>query len=280
MTEVSSHRDEEVRLVNGASSLTLLPGRGGRATSLIADGLELLSGEDDSDLGLGWYPMVPWQGRLANNVIAWAAQTFSMPVTHEPWALHGLAYTRPWRVLEADEASATLGLSLGLDAGDPWPWPCEVQACWWLDAGALATTLEVSSLGADFPAELGWHPWFRRVLGHGGPVEVDLGPGRMFVRDGSYRLSGELIAPPGGPYDDCFELVDGVARLRWPGALELVCETDCAYAVLFDVPENTVCVEPQTAPPDWINRAPSVVRPGEPLTAKATWRWTRTSVAT
>jgi aldose 1-epimerase len=276
MSEDRTWRSEdELRLHHGTNSLTLLPARGGRAISLVADGLELLSREDDSDLGLGWYPMVPWQGRLTKNAITWAGDTYSMPITHEPWALHGLAYTRPWRVVDTSASSATLGLELGVDAGDPWPWPCEVKAGWHLEEGALVTTLELVSGGAEFPAELGWHPWFRRVLDRGGPVEVDLGPGRMLVRDADYRLSGELIAPPGGPYDDAFELVTGEVSLRWPGALELRCETDCGYAVVFDVPHDTVCVEPQTAPPDWINRAPSVVAPGRPRVARATWRWQR-----
>ena len=40
-----------------------------------------------------------------------------------------------------------------------------------------------------------------------------------------------------------------------------------------DQPEHTVCVEPQTGPPDALNLEPVVVTPDRPLTAAMTWSW-------
>ena len=61
---------------------------------------------------------------------------------------------------------------------------------------------------------------------------------------------------------------------HWPGALEVTLASTCAYAVVYD-PAHAVCVEPQSAPPDSLNWAPTVVEPGRPLVAEATISWRR-----
>ena len=70
-------------------------------------------------------------------------------------------------------------------------------------------------------------------------------------------------------------------RLTWPGTLALEIESACDHWVVYDEPVEGVCVEPQTAPPDFVNLAaaagtePTVVLPGRPLTATMHWRWSR-----
>ena len=79
---------------------------------------------------------------------------------------------------------------------------------------------------------------------------------------------------PPGPWDDCFTGVHGDPRLVWPGRVELVLSSSCDHWVVYDQRDHAVCVEPQTAPPDFVNLpAPHVVEPGEPLMATMTWRW-------
>ena len=82
-----------------------------------------------------------------------------------------------------------------------------------------------------------------------------------------------LSPPPPPPYDDAFALRDGRVGIHWPGALRLVCHSDCRYVVVFDERPGLLCVEPQTALPDGINAAPGLVRPGVPRTARAVWSW-------
>jgi aldose 1-epimerase len=55
--------------------------------------------------------------------------------------------------------------------------------------------------------------------------------------------------------------------------VELTIESDCPDWVVFTVPDDALCVEPQTAPPDAFNRDPGIVVPGTPLVAEMTWRW-------
>jgi aldose 1-epimerase len=254
---------------DGGVVLTLDPSAGGRASSLVVDGLELLAKDADNGVGWGWYPMAPWPGRLRDNAVLHADAAHPMPVTLETWAIHGTVYEAEWDVESQDPTSAALGVELA----EPWPWAGRVRQTWRLTSTSVETVLEVSSHGAAFPADVGWHPWFRRQLARGGPAELNLPATQMYERGTDYLPTGRLVPRPPGPYDDAFPLPGGEVGLTWPGALRLTCQTDCACVVVYDHRPAAVCVEPQTGPPDGINTAPTLVRPGEPRAARALWSW-------
>jgi galactose mutarotase-like enzyme len=254
----------------GDAQLTLAPTAGGRASALVLDGLDVLGRNADTPVGWGWYPMAPWPGRLRENSIHWAGRTYPMPANEGPWALHGTVLDVAWEIEHAGRAEATLGV----DLADPWPWQGRVRQLWRLTPGALETVITISSETDTFPAEIGWHPWFRTVLDRGGPARLDPAPTVMYERGADYLPTGtELSPPPPPPYDDAFALRDGRVGIHWPGALRLVCHSDCRYVVVFDERPGLLCVEPQTALPDGINAAPGLVRPGVPRTARAVWSW-------
>jgi aldose 1-epimerase len=124
------------------------------------------------------------------------------------------------------------------------------------------------------PASIGWHPYFiRHIADVAGALELDFEPGAMYLRDATGIATTELVPPPPGPWDDCFTDLRRPPVLRWPGFLELTIESDCPDWVVYTVPEDTVSVEPQSAPPDALNTDPTVVQPGHPLAAEMTWRW-------
>ena len=96
----------------------------------------------------------------------------------------------------------------------------------------------------------------------------------MYLRDAAGITTTERVSPPPpGPWDDCFTDLRRPPVLRWPGFLELTIESDCPAWVVYTEPEDALCVEPQTAPPDALNTGPTVVEPGRPLIAEMTWRW-------
>jgi aldose 1-epimerase len=268
-----------VVLAAGPARLTLLPGAGGRASSLAVHGLELIAHDADTAVGWGWYPMAPWPGRLRDNAIVFGGATHVMPVTHETWAIHGTVYNVPWTVetvrsLESPSSGRVATAVLSVALTDPWPWAGRVRQTWRLTETSVETELEVSSEGDAFPAEIGWHPWFRRRLDRGRPVVLDLPVQQMYERDAGHLPTGALVSPPPpGPYDDTFPLPGGEVGLTWPGALRLRCRTDCGYIVVYDERPDAICLEPQTAPPDGINVTPAIVRPGEPRRASAVWSW-------
>jgi galactose mutarotase-like enzyme len=124
-----------------------------------------------------------------------------------------------------------------------------------------------------FPASLGWHPWFRRRLSRGAPVEISFAAREMYVRDADGIPTGERVPPPPGPWDDCFTQVAEPPSLLWPGALRVTLEASVDHWVVYDEPEHAVCVEPQTGPPDALNLEPRIVAPERPLVATARLAW-------
>ena len=97
----------------------------------------------------------------------------------------------------------------------------------------------------------------------------------MLVRDPSGMPSGERVAPPPGPWDDAFTGVHRDPAVVWPGRLRLTLSSSCTWWVVYTEPEHSVCVEPQSGPPDAVNGTPQVVEPGSPLTHTMRWRWER-----
>ncbi len=95
----------------------------------------------------------------------------------------------------------------------------------------------------------------------------------MYRRDADGIPTGEVIAPPPGPWDDCFSDLASDPVITWPGALRLTLRSTATRWVVYDEPEHALCVEPLTGPPDALNIEPAIVAPGRPLVALASLRW-------
>lgn len=129
--------------------------------------------------------------------------------------------------------------------------------------------------GDSFPAQAGWHPWFRRTL-DGSAAVLDFTPGWQEERGDDHLPTGRRIDPRPGPWDDCFGMPDGVdVTVTWPGVLALTVTSPEQWVVVYDEQEDAVCVEPQSGPPNGLNTAPRLVTPIEPLETATTWTWRR-----
>ncbi len=198
-----------------------------------------------------------------------------MPINMEPHAIHGTGYDVPWEVLAHNPNTLVLGLRLV----DPWPFPGTVTHIMQLRNDRLVQQITVTGGSRNQPVTFGWHPWFRRDLGVGGSLELhaDMSSAKVFTRDDDYIPSGKLATVKPRPWDDCFEGV-GDIRLDWPGALSVEVLHDCPFVVMYD-PENAICVEPQSGPPN-----PTEVRPEsaylgmyETREQTVTWKWSMAS---
>jgi aldose 1-epimerase len=248
------------------------PLNGGRISSLVVRGSELLLTEGAEPILWGSFPMVPFAGRIRDGRFRFEDRSIQLGLNHLPDAIHGTVFERSWRV----DGPATLSI----DLGPGWPFAGVVVQHFALHDDRLDVSL---SLACDepMPAALGWHPWFRRRLSGAAdrpsapsaPVEVHLDAALMYVRDADGLPTGQLIEPPPGPWDDCFTGLRSPPRLTWPGVLGLELTSSADHWVVYDEPPDAVCVEPQTAPPDFVTIAPSTTFPGEPLVATMAWRW-------
>jgi aldose 1-epimerase len=253
------------------------PAEGGRATSWTVGGRELLDHHGDDPVEHGMYAMAPWAGRLRDNVVAWGGRQHDLPATYGPWALHGTCVARPATVLEHVQEDDSARLVLRLDRHPHWPWRMAVDLTWELIGRELVTVIAVHALDEPFPAVVGWHPWFRRRLGVGGPMEWSLPATSRLVRGDDHLPTGQSVPfdPADGPFDDAFTVPDGRAHLRWPGVLGIDVVTDGGWFVVFDELAGSVCIEPQSGPPDGLHvgssHAPAVATPGRPHVLTTRW---------
>lgn len=266
--------DGRLVLESSDARLEVSPDDGGRISSLLVRGSELLVTEGATPMMWGCFPMVPFAGRIRHGRFRFGDRDVQLALNLSPDAIHGTVFERPWHV---DDPT-----TLSIDLGSDWPFTGRVVQQFALTDDQLDVSL---SLVADepMPAALGWHPWFRRRLGGAdadgrsaeasAPVEIHLDAAWMYVRDADGIPTGELVEPPAGPWDDCFTALRSAPRLTWPGVLSLEVASSCDHLVVYDEPPDAVCVEPQTAPPDSVNVASSTTIPGVPLVATMTWRW-------
>ncbi|WP_230423315.1 aldose 1-epimerase [Streptomyces radicis] len=267
--------DRGVRLRAAGTELTLRPDEGGRISSLVIGGTEVLrQGER-----YGSFVMAPWCGRMRDGRFRNGGTIHQMPLAGAPHAIHGTVRRRPWRTVGVRPTSAALICELT----DPWPWPGRVTQLVELDedGGGVTLTLGVETLGASFPAQAGWHPWFLRRLTPDGPgVALDFTADAQLERGDDHLPTGRRVEPRPGPWDDCFHMADGVSvTLTWPGQLELSVTSRTPWAVIYDETAEAVCVEPQSGPPDGLNTHPRLVTELEPLEITTRWAWTRQGLA-
>jgi aldose 1-epimerase len=253
--------------------------RGARVASLVVHEHELLvqpepgsRGQPSDPLLSGCYPMAPFAGRTRGGRFAWAGRVHELTVNHAGHAMHGTVFARRWLLELADVGY----LRMRADLQPGWPFAGWVIHEVALSARRLELRIEVHTAGATFPATTGWHPWFRRRLESGGALQVDLDAKRWYPRGGDGLPLGFVEAPPAkGPWDDCFTAVTWPVRLAWPGALELTMTSTCDHVVVYDQPAHAICIEPQTGPPDALNRLEraTLVRRNRPHTAEMALTW-------
>jgi aldose 1-epimerase len=248
---------------------------GGRLASFVVDGRELLVTEGVGAMAWGSFPMVPFAGRVRDGRFEFRGRRYELRNDMPPHPMHGTVLDRHWDAL--DDRTITTEL------GPVWPFAGRAVQRFELESGRFTSRLELHA-DEPMPASIGWHPWFRRqpaAVANGGapaqqpgPLALELDAGAMFHRDSSGIATRELVVPPPpGPWDDCFTDLRRPPVLRWPGFLELTIESDCPTWVVYTMPVDALCIEPQSAPPDALNSGPAIVEPGRPLTAEMVWTW-------
>lgn len=265
------------RLESGGCVAVVDADAGGRVTSLVVDGHELLVQHGSDVFHWGSFPMAPWVGRLRNGLLEFDGRLVQLPVNAYPHALHGLVTERPWTITATDDQRVELTVDLGV-AGDAWPWPCRVAQSVVLGDGRMEFGLAVRATG-PMPADIGWHPWFvPELVTAAGPVaaELDVRGGQVYLNDAEGLPSGELGPPPPRPWDYCFVGLSAPPAVRWPGVMELTVESDCEHWVFYDMEPSGICAEPWTGPPNSLNGPErTVVTESRPLEAWMTWVWRR-----
>ena len=239
--------------------------QGGRLASLVVDDLELLVTEGAKPTRWGSFPMVPWAGRLDHGRLSFGGETHEFPITSPPHANHGTAMHALWE--------QTGPSRIEVDLVSPWPFGGRVVQDFELSDESFTVTMQIIAGEQDMPAQMGWHPWYRRQLDQGEPVELTFSAGQIYETNEHQVPTGKLVPVPDGPWDETFVDVTQTPILTWPGALTVALESNFDHWVVFTRPDHAYAIEPQSGAPNDVNRAPHVLGPGESLQGHMTLRW-------
>jgi aldose 1-epimerase len=259
-------------VANGLTKLSFDAAHGGRVAQVWFDDVPLLVDEGvgvDPVLGWGSYPMVPWAGRLRNGRFQFRRDVVTMPANERAHAMHGLGFVNEWEVVGSGTSSLVARLDLDR-VGWPFKSWCEQR----ISLGPDSVHLEMSVHGTerDFPAQVGWHPWFRT------PTTLDVAFSTMFERDDDGITTTTTRPPTDPPWDDCFTDASANPRLVVNG-VEVRLASTCRYWVVYTGNPNGICVEPQSGPPDAFNTATEsgldIVGTARVLQHSFTWTFSR-----
>ena len=256
-----------IELRAGPAMCVVSPIDGGRLAALRIDGQPLLvernvQASTQDPMTWGSFPMVPYAGRVREGRFEFAGAAHQLPIGLAPHAIHGTVYTVAWDVT----ATTATTIDMRSELGDYWPFGGWSGQRIDLSADRVVCELWVTAADRSMPAMVGWHPWFVK------PRSAMLRFARQYERGDDGLPTGRLVEPVPHPWDDCFVEPLEPLRLRI-GDIDVTIASDCDHWVVFDMPAEATCVEPQSGPPDSFNGRPTTLDPGRTLRRSMTISW-------
>jgi len=224
----------EIDLANGA-----------RLSSVKWGGYEFSVQQRENVLHWGWYPMIPWAGRVLHGKFRHQDGREEQLPTNviPPHAIHGLGFLMPWEdcgngVSRVDFPAPYNGASAELRVS--------------VSGNVLNYELEYFAGDCDLPGWAGIHTWFPREIGGGAQsAEVIFTAEKMLKVDDTLMPNGEFISPiTPQPWDDVFFNPIGTPTTLWKGGAKLEVTSPTPWWVVYTLDSEGVCIEPQTAPPN------------------------------
>jgi len=249
---------------------------GGRVTQITVRGQPLLADQlevGEPTINWGLFVMAPWVGRIRRGRFEFESQTYQLDLNHRDGegferhhAIHGTVFAQAWTVVKT--ATDSMNMTSPLTGALDWPFEGLARQHIMVRNNEIVLKLSVISVGSAYPAEIGWHPWFPK------PQRLSFEPTAMYERDAEGLPTGALVTPSAGPWDDCFLNTKPVTlHYNRSTAPTVRVESDCDHWTIFDEPADTVCVEPQSGPPDAFRFEPHIVAPGSPLVRTMSISW-------
>lgn len=232
-------------------SLNLRPDLGGCIAGFWLGGVPVLRSiphdESSSVRSSASYVLAPFSNRIGLGRFDWQGTTYQLAQNFlpEPHAIHGVAWQRPWQVLELGAAHACLGYQHQGDAAWPFAFDC-VQSLH-LGANGLAMELNITNLHATaVPVGGGWHPYFvKRGKSHirfSAQTRLEMGLDKLPTE--SLPTPGLDTACTRLDVDHCFSGWDSSAELR-DELLSIRITSNLSHLVVFTHPgRDFVAIEP------------------------------------
>ena len=227
------------------------------------------------------YPLVPFSNRVAHATLLWNGTSHPLVgnFAPEPHAIHGVAWMRPWQVLDASDGFALLSFEHQADAN--WPFGFDCSQAFRLSPDALEVTLSVTNQSDQAaPFGLGWHPFFAKRpasrIGFKAAGRWDMGPDKLPTQRRSN--SGMDVDCDALDIDHCFDGWRGDVVLQDP-QMTVRLSASLDHLVVFTHPGcDFVAIEPVSHVNNAINMAGAdaarlqqlgvrVLQPGESMSA-------------
>lgn len=251
-------KNTDIVLMNENICCVIDPQNGGRVASLAAFGRELLITRNSETNLQKWgsYPMVPYAGRVRDGKFTFDSVEHELEINLAPHAIHGTVLDRAFTVVQVSTTEVTMKTGLS----SRFAFDGEVTQTISLAADSVNFVLTLATTAEKMPGQVGWHPWFAR------PCRIETAFTEMYLRDKFGIPTGEKVAPPAPPYDDCFSGALHSPKIIFDEAITVTIESDCSHWIVYDQTEHAICVEPQSGPPNAFNIEPFIVTPNSPLT--------------
>lgn len=246
--------------------------------------------------------LFPFPGRMPGTSLAWEGQTYELEAGDALGnAIHGFCHTRPWTVIQQQDASVTAEFYASrVDASLRRRWPSDFRATatYGIGGGVLTGTYTFENVGdQSLPCGFGAHPYFRVPLGAGRaedcvvrlPVTKQWELAEM-LPTGQVRDWPRAAEFAGGVRFDSLDLDDVFGGLTFTGprcqasltnpasgsTLTIAWDATFRECVVYTPPHReAICIEPYTCAPAAIALAERgidaglrVLAPGEAFTGR------------
>jgi len=217
---------------------------GGRMSSVKFLDNEFAIPNNQKVLHWGWYPMVPWAGRINKGEYLGPSSKIKLPTNlMPPHAIHGFGHSMVW----LDEGH---GISSCKFEGD-FAGSSAIQEIRVIE-NSIHYKLQYQPGSCELPAWLGLHTWFPWTIGTSSRAVIDFKAENMLKLSTDGIPNGELIPASQGPWDDTFINIDRSPKVIWPGIASLEVSSSVDWWTCYTKDADVFCIEPLTAPPDAI----------------------------
>lgn len=217
---------------------------GGRISSVKFHGYEFVIPNNQKVLHWGWYPMVPWAGRVNKGEYLGPSSKIKLPTNlMPPHAIHGFGHSLVWINEGAGISSCKFeGDFIGSSAIQ------EIQVI----ENRIHYKLYYLPGSCELPAWLGLHTWFPWTIDSSTKAVIEFRARNMLKLSTDGIPDGVLIPASQGPWDDTFTNLDGFPKVTWPGIASLEVASNVYWWTCYTKDVDVFCIEPLNAPPDAI----------------------------
>ncbi len=252
-------------LMSGPLRLDIDPLIGGCVRALDWHGISILRPAPDKDdaqpLETGAFPMIPFNGRIANARFNYNGRNYQLEPNFapEPHAIHGYGWQSKWQIAACDATTARLR---HVSDGEQWPWAYEAYQLFQIGPAEVRLTLVLTNKSeAPMPAGIGWHPYFPRE-----DAQIQADTHTVWLCDEDMIPAPPVLVTPHFDLtrtrpvsllnmDHIFGVGSTVQHLSWPDRIVTLSSDPVFSKLVVYVPpgEDYFCVEPISHAPNALN---------------------------